>query len=815
MAKFNFKISQIYPGAGEHKLNTCGNPDCVSFGKTLTDGPQRVADALRRNPDLTPAQLEAFEQKGPGAYKLAGADKKYRRVSRVFEYQDKPHEWIDQRTIRCKSLVRDNTVCNSGFSILSQDHLDEEISRLRNHNGVLDGPACGVCGTRFLACPDQFTMKGAHQRTKDSKGQPIEKKGAPRAVRVLHKPCKGKTGARITIALPHEKQKTTKDNLRILNALLNSAGILDVQRMLGTAGTGKKIGISRIYDRIAWFEQVFLAYEREMLRRWKEKVEKSGKRIEHRLSHDDLSLTVNWETATDPRNTQLNCAITADARSGYVYRLDVDFDPRVAPLDLFNRTYLDEQGRPQNLSKDYPGTEFGTAPLFSWQRRTGRLHEPQFFSACVNELEAFRVRARRRMPRKLADQRAVREELTIRIESEMERIRLIGEEWFGFRAKIKDSRGSFKGMTTRDTYTKAAHFVLLKEMLPAGEIVLTTEKEATLPAILPHIFEDEIRQDRFTWLAMTFNKKAVKPEIVGKVKKYRGDRWQFHNDGMYEGHFDPETDAQTVSQAFIAKHMKVATRGSKSLEPFPTSNYRIPAFPKIWIRSPTQASGELDKIVGFPVVPTALRIHLKSLPFNATELGEELREELAELVWKATLQPASTFMNSVRERLSAARRAGSGGARVGNSYIQGAIFNPKTLISLLNIFRVHYNFFEPRPYASPFAEDSTLTKQPKVMPRALRIPGTKELIQLTPRARRTPERKTPAMRHGIDAYVRRKNGNLDVPDLHRLIYRPWLYANTKVGTKLDRTWGAASKKKPTTPLATGTPAAEQDITNTS
>lgn len=156
-----------------------------------------------------------------------------------------------------------------------------------------------------------------------------------------------------------------------------------------------------------------------MLRRWKKKVEKNSGRIEHRLSHDDLSLSVNWETAADPRNTQLNCAITADATSGYVYRLDVDFDPRVAPLDLFNRTYLDEEGSPQNLSRQYPDTKFGSAPLFSWQRPTGRLHEPQFFSACVNELEAFRLRARRRMPRKSKDQQAVREEMTMRIQGEM------------------------------------------------------------------------------------------------------------------------------------------------------------------------------------------------------------------------------------------------------------------------------------------------------------------------------------------------------------------------------------------------------------
>jgi hypothetical protein len=85
------------------------------------------------------------------------------------------------------------------------------------------------------------------------------------------------------------------------------------------------------------------------------------------------------------------------------------------------------------------------------------------------------------------------------------------------------------------------------------------------------------------------------------------------------------------------------------------------------------------------------------------------------------------------------------------------------------------------------------------MPRALRIPGTDERIELTPRARRTPDRKTPAMRHGIDAFVRRKNGILDVPDLNRLIYRPWLYANTKVGLNLERSWKTSANKK-TPPL---------------
>ena len=497
-----------------------------------------------------------------------------------------------------------------------------------------------------------------------------------------------------------------------------------------------------------------------------------------------MVLSVNWETSTDRRNTQLNCAITADARSGYVYRLDVDFDPRATPLDLFNATYLDEAGMPKNLEQLYPNSKVQSAPKFSWQRPTGRYHESQFFAACVNEIKAFQSRAKRRMPKKDKSQQAARSALIQRTKGMITNIRMISEGWFGFPIDESEERGSFKGMTTRDIYTKGAHFALLKEMLPRGSIVLTTEQEATLPPLLPHIFDKEIREDRFTWLAMSFNKKATKPEKLGKVKGYRKARKQFHNDGMYAGRFDFETDAQTVSEAFIAEHMETALRGNGA--PFQISNYQSEVFPSLWVRSSTQASGEIDKTVGFPILPRNLRRTMKKLAFDQEELSQDLREELAPWVYKATLQPVSSFMNSLRERMSVAARAGSGGARVGGSYIQGAIFNPRTLIALLNIYRVHYNFFEPRPYACPYEAIDDLVDPPKLTSRALRIPGTEEFVDLPPRARRPRPRMTPAMRHGMDAFTKRKDGTQDPPDIYRMLYRPWLYMGTKLGARFER-----------------------------
>lgn len=85
LATFNFKLSQLYPGAGGYHLNTCANPDCSNFGQPLTDAAERRKTWEEKRPDLTADQMEVVAKHGPGAYKLSGADKKHRRVSCAFQ----------------------------------------------------------------------------------------------------------------------------------------------------------------------------------------------------------------------------------------------------------------------------------------------------------------------------------------------------------------------------------------------------------------------------------------------------------------------------------------------------------------------------------------------------------------------------------------------------------------------------------------------------------------------------------------------------------------------------------------------------------
>jgi hypothetical protein len=226
----------------------------------------------------TASQMKTALARQPGLYMLRGGDAKRRRTISAFLYKDNPKVWIDQRLLQCTTMLHTGAICGTSFSLGSETQVEEEVNRLRRANGVLDGAACGCCGIRYLEAPGEFILNGTHKRTRDDDGKRIKAPRRPQAVRVIHKTCRGKPGARFTISVPHRRQKETKDNLGILLALSNSAGILDIQRLLGPDAAGRKIGIGRIYDRIFWLEGVLLAYEQEMLRRWRKKMEPALRR---------------------------------------------------------------------------------------------------------------------------------------------------------------------------------------------------------------------------------------------------------------------------------------------------------------------------------------------------------------------------------------------------------------------------------------------------------------------------------------------------------------------------------------------------------
>jgi hypothetical protein len=64
-------------------------------------------------------------------------------------------------------------------------------------------------------------------------------------------------------------------------------------------------------------------------------------------------LGVNWQTSADRRSTALNCSISADIAFGYVYRIDVDFDPTVDPVAYVKEVFLIGTGLTPALRAEY------------------------------------------------------------------------------------------------------------------------------------------------------------------------------------------------------------------------------------------------------------------------------------------------------------------------------------------------------------------------------------------------------------------------------------------------------------------------------
>lgn len=85
----------------------------------------------------------------------------------------------------------------------------------------------------------------------------------------------------------------------------------------------------------------------------------------------------------------------------------------------------------------------------------------------------------------------------------------------------------------------------------------------------------------------------------------------------------------------------------------------------------------------------------------------------------------------------------------------GASYNPTVLEALMNIFRIHYNWFEIRQYTGNTATRSG-TMSVKAGMSSIRVPGTNETI-LRPKIRETaPAQRAPTQRSGVDPQVKRR-----------------------------------------------------------
>lgn len=776
-------LRALYPPIlSKINLNTCADPDCGNFGVSpdfeipVFKGPN--AQERRQAAATSVSALTT----GLGKYTLNGDDK-HTRVSKAFEYQAEPCAWDDGRDMICHHQKK-NSTCEISFNVMSNKHFSDELDRLLTQNGLLAGPTCGHCGIRYIDCPEEFIFNGTHGKLKATS----RREEKPSGFRIIHKPCKGKSGARISVSMDHQSQVVKRDNVRLLRNIVNGSGINDIRRLLTDPDTGKKIGVSRLYSRIFWLEKTLLAFERAKLKEWKSRQEKSGRFSHMRIAHDDVVISVNWESKIDRRLTQLWFTVSADIRSGYVFRIDANFDPQVDPAKFFEENYLDEDGAPNNIRKEYirsSGERF-TAPLLHFQRPSGRFDEPALFASAEGSWRVFSERLNKAYEDEIAHGFPLPTEVEEGLTHARQRravIDEIREGYFGFKDTNRDFRGSFQGMMVKPTYTKAAHLACLKEMMPKGKITLVGEQEAAMGRVVPHVFRDLIRDDLFEWIVISFDKKASNPINAVRIADFK-DAFETFKDNRLSNSKEDIPNYKLL-EMFCAQYLatKFGTDRFGGKYEFATENFQSLQYPQVWIQSPVQHYGETNKVIGFPVLRKKYRTKLKGLAFDQEVRDVELRAALSRRILKATIQPVSAFMGSLRGRTSHTERAGGKGSRNGPSYINGAVFNPAVLIAILNIYRIYYNWFELRQYVGTAAAGDGTAPVAKGVS-SVRIPGSNDMIQVPKRRAKTPVLRTPAMRLGADL-VPKDSKQPKTPDPRRVLYRPWLFHGTPLWRRFE------------------------------
>lgn len=761
---------QVYPAVvSTINLNCCGDPDCGNYGVAPNfdlptfKGPN-ADERLREATASIPALLT-----GLGAYIQGPLKDSYDRVSSILDFYGDPHMWTDGRALICQH-VKGGSVCGIQHMVLSNEHYEKECQRLRSHNGIFADPKCGHCGQRYFEKPDEFVFNGQNVR-----------KGADhRSVRLIHKPCRGEKGARFTISAPHVQQRDKSDNREILKLIVDSGGINGIQRALRDDNGYNSAGIDRIYDRIFWLERTLLAFEKAQLSEWRKRLSAEGRFRHTHVAHDDIVLSANWESSKDRRITPLNCSVSSDIESGYVFRIDVDFDPTVDPTTLVKSLFLDPDNFHDAVRRVYTkksGEKF-VAPKLSFQRPTGRYDEPALFASAISQLRLFAAKVAKASKKVNVGISVENQKVIAEAYEDASMLEGLAKYYLGFGVNDSDVRNNFSGIMTRDTYTKAAHLTCLKEMLPPGKLTLVGEQEGTMARVVPHIFREEIQNDAFEWHIVNFDKTVKKDEIMRRTSAY---------DRAFRA-YRTEHPLLEVGEAlhFFTKERMVPAHGCDATgkpAPFASSLFVSAAYPELWVRSPLQVAGETNKVVGFPILSARYRSKFRQLKLNEDIQDTVLRSAITRRVINATMQPTSSFMNSLRDRLSYARRATGGSKRSGGTYINGACYNPRILIALLNIFRVHYNFFEPRQYVSPLNKHLE-TEYVETSLIKMKVPGTQETVSVPKRRRLAPVHRTPAMRAGIQ-HTQRDDAKPATPSLEDVLYQPWEFYGTDLWLKLN------------------------------
>ena len=315
-----------------------------------------------------------------------------------------------------------------------------------------------------------------------------------------------------------------------------------------------------------------------------------------RLSSDRQHYTTNWRSSVDRRNATLYNLTTTDESSSYVFLSSLNFDPEAVVSDINQLAY-------DNGDMDRP---------IAWRKFAKyRLDSGQDDDPLDPTTTPFK------------------------------------------------NGKKIKGMQVLESYTMAAHFVYLKELLTkTKKITLYNDKEGSIATLIKNIFKDRILEGSAEAFIVSINKNKktqsrIKKENLSERASKDFKKFKSNNPCLSDFNAKSAFFKYNWDNAIVVDRAK-------------------------WHAHPTPSAEEPDKAIHWITQRDGVEI-----------------ENIAPLMVTATLNATDRFFLSLRRRITFFERSissASGIKSVGSKWSGYAAYNPAVLVKLLEIFRVYYNF---------------------------------------------------------------------------------------------------------------------------
>jgi len=511
--------------------------------------------------------------------------------------------------------------CNISFPMKSNQGIIEELERISSYL-YQEVP---VRGCPIETCPNYTVDVSAGSKYFISWG-----KTRSGSKRYQCKECKRHGHKKIFSVneRPTFRQKKPGKNEQIFLALVNKSVY---NRMFEAVKTGP----GTVYGKIDFFYRQCRAFAAYQERKLLEKSRLGFRRLY--LSTDAQVYSVNWRIHDRAQAVKLTAVGTADNWSGFVFAMNLNFDPDK------NKHEIEKETVEKN--------DYRKMPPF---RRHARYWLEQDYLDAIEHLKKKLEKTSKKKPEEKRIATSLLERILLTAYESQDRWNVDDTDVMTWDFKLPE-----KGMQVHRDYVYYAHYLFLHRLFADnfGKLRFFFDYDSGLRSACLTAFREEIKAHRVD---------ACYVSVLYKFKGYphsvRKGFWKKEYSKIKDRY--PFMRENKIRTLMMIRQMKAAQRDD--------------TWKDWWVHHPDPDMNEPEKMLSFQTYYEGLR-----------------PRHLARLYLKGSLHGINHFFNFVRRRLNPLERPlDSASAEAGNFYIYGP-YNPAIVVKLLEILRVYWNYVFP------------------------------------------------------------------------------------------------------------------------